>query len=43
MCMRNLFGGANCCSWFLFVIILLLLCDNDDYGCARNNDCGCGC
>lgn len=42
MCMRNLFGGANCCSWFLFVIILLL-CDNDDCGCARNNDCGCGC
>jgi len=32
MCLRNLFGG-NDCTWILFIIIVLLLIDNDD--CAR--------
>ncbi len=43
MCLRNLFCG-NDCTWILFIIIVLLLIDNDDCG----NDygrggCGCGC
>ncbi len=40
MCISRLFGEGNC-TWILFVIILLLLCDEGN-GC-RNNDCGCGC
>ena len=41
MCLRNLFGG-NDCTWILFIIIVLLLIDNDD--CDRGGSCGgCGC
>lgn len=29
MCLRNLFCG-NDCTWILFIIIVLLLIDNDD-------------
>ena len=39
MCLRNLFGG-NDCTWILFIIIVLLLIDNDD--CDRGGSCG-GC
>ncbi len=34
MCLKNLFGG-NDCTWILFIIVIILLVDN--------NDCGCGC
>ena len=52
MCLRNLFCGEANCSWLLFVIIILLLIDNNDCGCQSNydgfynnrqNGCGCGC
>ena len=33
MCLSNLFNGGNGCTWFLFIIILILLCDNDN-GCG---------
>ena len=42
MCINRLFGG-NDCTWILFIIIVLLLCD-DDCGkdCGNNfNNCGC--
>ena len=29
MCLRNLFNG-NDCTWILFIIIVLLLIDNND-------------
>lgn len=38
MCLRNLFGGDNCCSWILFIIIIILLCDDNG-----REGCGCGC
>ena len=38
MCLKNLFGDGNC-TWLLFIIILILLVDNDDCGCENN--CGC--
>ncbi|MBQ3132914.1 MAG: hypothetical protein IJC17_01405 [Clostridia bacterium] len=38
MCLRNLFSGD--CTWILFIIILILLVD-DDCGTANNNGCGC--
>lgn len=43
MCLRNLFGG-NDCTWILFIIIVLLLID-DDCGCnsCGGSSCGCGC
>ena len=34
MCLRNLFNGIDC-TWLLFIIVILLLIDNDD--------CSCGC
>ncbi len=39
MCISRLFGEGNC-TWLLFIIVLLLLCDND-----QGHDCdrGCGC
>lgn len=40
MCISRLFGNGDC-SWILFIIILLLLCD-DDCGNDRSG-CGCGC
>ncbi len=49
MCLRNLFCGEANCSWLLFIIVILLLIDNNDCGCdngcyqTRNNGCGCGC
>ena len=52
MCLRNLFCGEANCSWLLFIIVILLLIDNDcDGGYERNNcntcntcnNCGCGC
>ena len=40
MCLRNLFGG-NDCTWILFIIILLLLAE-DNGGCGCNGRaCGC--
>ena len=36
MCLRNLFCGDINCTWLLFIIVILLLIDND-CGC----DCGC--
>ena len=39
MCLRNLFGGKDCgCTWMLFIIILLLICDD---GCGEERGCGC--
>ena len=29
MCLRNLFSGMDC-TWILFIIILILLCGDDD-------------
>ncbi len=50
MCISNLFGGCgnNGCTWILFLIVLLLLCDDDrscgcDHGCGCERNCGCGC
>ncbi|MBR5540560.1 MAG: hypothetical protein IKU56_04190 [Clostridia bacterium] len=52
MCLRNLFCGEANCSWLLFIIVILLLidnnsCDNDYdnvcYNNRGNNGCGCGC
>ena len=40
MCISRLFGNGDC-SWILFIIILLLFCD-DDCGNDRSG-CGCGC
>ncbi len=47
MCLRNLFNG-NDCTWILFIIILILLVD--DECCDKNlntsncgGGCGCGC
>ncbi len=39
MCISRLFGEGNC-NWILFIIILLLLCDNDS---CQNTHCDCGC
>lgn len=41
MCLRNLFGDFDC-TWILFIIILILLVDND-CGEDRGRGCGCGC
>lgn len=41
MCLNNLFGNDSC-VWILFIIVLLLLC-NDDCGDNRRGGCGCGC
>ena len=41
MCLRNLFGG-NDCTWILFIIIVLLLID-EDCGDDRSGGWGCGC
>ena len=38
MCLKNLFNGD--CTWILFIIILILLVD-DDCG-SSTNSCGCG-
>ncbi len=32
MCLKNLFDGMDC-TWILFIIILILLCNNDDCTC----------
>ena len=44
MCLSRLFGGDRgngCdCTWIRFIIILVLLLDDDNCG---NNGCGCGC
>ena len=37
MCLRNVFCGDVNCTWLLFIIVILLLIDNNDCGC----DCGC--
>lgn len=42
MSLRNVFCGGNSCTWILFVIIILLILDDDGF-CGGNNDCGCGC
>mgnify|MGYP007089585625 FL=1 len=42
MCMGNLFGNGGC-TWILFIIVLLLLCNNDNNRCGENRGCGCGC
>ena len=42
MCLRNLFGSD--CIFCLFVIVLILLADNNQHsGCNNSSDCGCGC
>ena len=42
MCLRNLFCGFDC-KWILFIIILILLCGDDDCCDSQNSGCGCGC
>ena len=42
MCLKNLFCGLDC-TWILFIIILILLCDDNDSGCGETRGCGCGC
>ena len=35
-------GYASAMAWILFIIILILLCGDDDC-CERDHGCGCGC
>ena len=32
MCLKNLFSGMDC-TWILFIIILILLCSDNDTTC----------
>ena len=41
MCFGNAFGGN--CTWILFIIVLILLCNNNGSACSIDNNCGCGC
>ena len=46
MCLRNLFNG-NDCTWILFIIILILLVDDEcgdkNLNTSNCGGCGCGC
>lgn len=42
-CNNGLFGGGNCCSWIIILLVLFCFCggDNGAYM-PNNNGCGCG-